>query len=114
MTYQHKRSECSKDTREIVENIVRLNKSYYELDIKSKKFMESLSEESAPPLAMVRGRSETNIFNIPTSLVRQDFEAERYKTLNDISDSFRNYQEFSEKKRNRRNYVEFKIDYESL
>lgn len=114
VTYQHKKSECSKDTREIVENIVRLNKSYYELDIKSKKFMESLSQESAPPLGTMRGKSEGNIFNIPTSLVGQSLKAEGYKTLNEISESFGNYQEISEKKRNRRNYVEFKIDYENL
>lgn len=114
VTYQHKKNECSKDTKEIVENIVRFNKAYYELDVKSKKFMESLSQESAPPLAMVRGKSKENIFAVPSNLAKQDFRVEGYKTLNDISQSFGNYQEISEKKRNRRNYIEFKIDYENL
>ena len=107
VTYHHKRDSCAKETREILANILQMKKSEYEIlepSTESSKQSDQKKEDSANDLSGATDEisSEDSVMEDmetyePTQEL--DFEAE------EVKDCF-------EKKKKRRNYIEFRPDYE--
>lgn len=124
MTYQHKRARCAKETKDILENIIRLTKTEYDLMEKT----EATKVES-PFDDVVRSESRSNVLPGQARTVLreeghqepdekeiqvhdhdgEDFED--YKPTIEVKLDAQQAKEIFEKKRKHRNYAEFRFDY---
>jgi len=122
MAYQHKKDRCMKDTKEIVENILRMKASEYDLTDSS----EIVTSSKAMQI-IHSGSAETNILPSETEEMMErcsedeamiDGECvslenlESYNPGQEIGIEASELKEGIEKKRKRRNYIEFRKDYE--
>ncbi len=93
---------------------MKVKQTYYELNLKSKKLMDSLSGKDEAPLGIGGDMREVNEIRIPMGLIGGDVTPERYNTLNKIESTLGDFQRRMEKDQHRRNYMEFRIDYDRL
>lgn len=108
MTYRHKRDQCAKETRDIIENILRENVSSYDmidsgggLSQKSKETMHI--ENGANVLVSDIDRDTDNLDKMEHYKPSQEFDFE----VSEVKEGF-------EKKKKRRNYIEFRADYVNI
>lgn len=106
MTYRHKRDPCAKEARDIIENILNANVSIYDLT-------ETTGRESTE-----KSRDTVHIDNGANVLVsdidRENdnlSEMERYSPTQEFDFEVTEVKECFEKKKKRRNYIEFRDDY---
>ncbi|RDE13227.1 MAG: hypothetical protein C4K49_08870 [Candidatus Thorarchaeota archaeon] len=124
MPYQHKKARHAKETKEILENIVKLRKTEYEL-------MESAEsvKVGSPFDDVVRNESRPNVLPGQVHKAPQDEDHreseekeiqvhdrgsedfEDYKPTTEIKLDAHQAKETFEKKRKHRNYAEFRFDY---
>lgn len=109
VTYHHKRGSCAKETREILANILQMKKSEYELiDPSTSSFdskpLDEIHEDSANVLP---GSAD----EIPDEEdVMEDMET--YEPTQEMDFEVDEVKDCVEKKKKRRNYIEFSPDYE--
>ncbi|MFW9845069.1 MAG: hypothetical protein ACFFEV_10870 [Candidatus Thorarchaeota archaeon] len=123
MTYHHKKDRCIKDTKEIVENILQVKASDYDLTNPSEIVT------SGKTIQIIRsGSTEANILpseteemmDCPEDGVMVDGECVRFDDLEsyepgqEIDIEVAELKEGIEKKKKRRNYIEFRKDYEDM
>lgn len=121
MTYHHKRDSCSKETREILENIFRDDLSSYELPerkVKTSSAEKSPSQtdrENVLPAeaAVLLSDSSIPAANDESSAV-SSVTMERYIPPQEPVFEASEAKESYEKKKKHRNYVEFSPDYEKI
>ncbi len=102
VTYHHKRDSCAKETREILDNILQMKKSEYEIlepstESSASKPPDQEHEESADGLSSEESGME---------------QMESYESTQEIDVEAEEVKDSLEKKKKRRNYVEFRPDYE--
>jgi len=106
MTYRHKRDSCTKEARDIIENILRENTAEYDLTetssmesrIESEKKVHFENGANVLVSDVDRGSNSLDEIGEYQPCQELDFEAK------EVKDCF-------EKKKKRRNYVEFRSDY---
>jgi hypothetical protein len=102
MTYRHKRDPCTKEARDIIENILRANTTNYDLtetsDVESRK---TVHFENGPNVLVSDVDREKNNLD----------EIEKYQPCQDVDFEALDVKECFEKKKKRRNYIEFRADY---
>ena len=122
VTYHHKKDPCMKETKEIVENILQMKASDYDLADSSEIVT------SGKTIQIIRSEStEANILPSETEEMMEccsDDEAmidgecvsledlESYKPEQEIDIEVAELKEGIEKKKKKRNYIEFRKDYE--
>jgi hypothetical protein len=104
MSYHHKRKSCSKKTREIIEEILQMQKAEYRMvefaSTVSETKPESIDNGTANPLPGSGENAEV------------DFEElESYEPTDKIDCEAATVKESFEKKKKKRNYIEFRPDY---
>ncbi len=124
MTYQHKRARCAKETKDILQNIVKLGKTEYDL-------METTEavKVGSPFDDVVKGGSLSNVLpgqaravlldedhqeSDETEIQVHDHDGEEfedYKPTIEVKLDAQQAKEIFEKKRKHRNYAEFRFDY---
>ncbi len=119
MTYHHKRDSCSKETREILDNIFHHELSGYELPEQRVKASSSkadshdegrenvLPEEAAGLLAEFGVHATDSETDMALPAAR-----DRYLPPHQLDFEAAEAKESYEKKKKHRNYVEFRPDYE--
>jgi hypothetical protein len=106
MSYHHKRKSCSKKTREILEEILQMEKAEYRMDE-----FESTVVETKPDCA---DNGTVNLLPGQGEPVEVDFEElESYEPTDKIDCEAATVKESFEKKKKKRNYIEFRPDYVS-
>lgn len=122
MTYRHKKDPCMKETKEIVENILQIGASDYNLAdssdivtsgktiqiVRREKPEANIIPEDTEAL-MERCSDEEKI--VDGECVSLD-DLETYETSQEIDVEVTELKEGIEKKKKKRNYVEFRKDYE--
>jgi hypothetical protein len=106
MTYRHKRYLSTKDARDIIENILNANASSYDLSDASGersfgKPRETVFIENGANVLVSDADRENNHLD----------EIENYQPCQDVDFEAMDVKECFEKKKKRRNYIEFKADY---
>ena len=102
VTYHHKRDSCAKETREILDNILQMKKSDYEI-------LEPSSESSASKPADHEHEDSADGLSSEENAMEQ---MESYESTQEIDVEAEEVKDHLEKKKKRRNYVEFRPDYE--
>jgi hypothetical protein len=106
MSYHHKRKSCSKKTREILEEILQMEKAEYRMV----EFASTVAETK--PDCIDNGT--TNPLPGGEDSVEMDFEElESYEPTDKINCEAATVKESLEKKKKKRNYIEFRPDYAS-
>ena len=120
MTYHHKRDSCSKETREILENLFREDLDSYELNEETQTRATD-REDPAEPL-----KGDENVLSAQAVLLLSDTGQplekgrvnpvglaglERYLPPHEVNFEATEAKESFEKKKKKRNYVEFRADY---
>jgi hypothetical protein len=106
MTYRHKRDNCSKETRDIIENILNPETSDYDLsEVSGEKSLGKSKEtvfieNGANVLVSDMDRENNHLEEMGSYQPCQEVDFEAIE----VKDCF-------EKKKKRRNYIEFKADY---
>jgi hypothetical protein len=124
VTYRHKKDQCMKDTKEIVENILQTEASDYDLADPSEIVT------SGKTIQIIRSETtETNILPTDTEEMMEccdedsvmvDGECvsledlETYEPGQEIDIEVSELKEGIEKKKKKRNYMEFRKDYEEV
>ena len=105
MGYHHKRDSCAKETREILDNILHMKKSEYAVldssDTLSSSKPSEQKDSDANPLPGETVDEEGALEDMETYEPTQEMDFE----VDEIKDCL-------EKKKKRRNYIEFRSDYE--
>lgn len=121
MSYRHKKDRCMKDTKEIVENILQLGASEYDLSDPSEIVTSGKTIQ-----IIQRKPAETNVLPNDTEMGEccSEDEAmvdgkcvklkdlETYEPGEEIDIEVAELKEGIEKKKKKRNYIEFKKDYD--
>jgi hypothetical protein len=98
-----------KETKEILENILRIKKSEYEI------LEPSTSSVDSKPTKRKK-REKTNVLTNKSSRMLSDEgpmeDIEEYKPTQEMHFEVDEVKDFQEKKKKRRNYIEFRPDYE--
>ncbi|MHA2066651.1 MAG: hypothetical protein ACXABY_19945 [Candidatus Thorarchaeota archaeon] len=118
MTYRHKKTICSKKTREILEKYTsQSDKKYASVQFASIVNVESaekVEEEDTPEAENVLGEDvecmEDEI-QLPPMPVNETEGLEDYTPIEEPTFEVEDTKEEVEKKRKKRNYVEFREDY---
>ncbi|MFW9963153.1 MAG: hypothetical protein ACFFCX_06305 [Candidatus Sifarchaeia archaeon] len=109
MTYQHKRDRCAKETKEILGNILRMKKSEYEL-------LEASVASTTLKSSDKKNHQKANILPGDTDVLlsREDKmeQMENYRPNQELDFKADDIKECLEKKKKRRNYIEFRSDYD--
>lgn len=106
MSYHHKRKSCSKKTREIIEEILHMEKAEYRM-----VEFTSTVEEPKPDFA---DNDTVNLLPGEEEPVKSNFEElESYEPSDKIDCEAATVKESLEKKKKKRNYIEFRPDYVS-
>lgn len=109
MTYRHKRDQCTKEARDIIENILSENVSNYDMTDSgggglSEKSKETVHiENGANVLVSDMDREGNNLDKMERYKPSQEFDFE----VSEVKEGF-------EKKKKRRNYIEFREDYVNI
>ena len=121
VTYRHKKDQCIKDAKEIVENILQTDASEYDLADPAEIVT------SGKTIQIIRQEAEANILPSETEEMMECCEEdsvlvdgecvriedlERYEPGQGIDIEAADLKEGIEKKKKKRNYIEFKKDYE--
>ncbi len=106
MTYRHKRDQCTKETRDIIENILHENMSSYDMTESSGG---GLSEKSRETVHIENG-ANVLVSDMDKESNNLD-KMERYKPSQEFDFEVSEVKEGFEKKKKRRNYIEFRADY---
>ncbi len=113
MAYQHKDSPCSKETKEILENIMSFKKRDYELaasDTPQEISEKSVDESAANPLTSEAEEILTEVSTLGSSA---DIEGvEQYAPVRELNFDVAECAHVHEKKKKCRNYLEAKMGYE--
>jgi len=106
MTYQHKRASCCKETKEILNNILQMKKSEYEL-------FES-PPDSAPVKLSNEQRGKVNVLpdGEPVESDEPMDGMENYEPTQETDFKADEIKDCLEKKKKRRNYIEFRSNCE--
>jgi len=109
MTYHHKRDACTRETREILDNILQVKKSEYEMIEPSTTSFTSKSIDKKQP-------DTTNVLpSEADSMLSEDgpmVDMETYESMQEMDFEADEVKECLEKKKKGRNYIEFRPDYE--
>lgn len=109
MTYHHKRDPCSKETKEILDNILHMKKSEYEM-------FELSTQSSTSKTQDQKQSTKTNVLpGEAAAMLSEDEmleEMETYETTQEFDFEVEEVKDCLEKKKKRRNYLEFRPDYE--
>lgn len=122
VTYQHKKDRCMKDTKEIVENILRMEASEYDLAepsdiVTSGKTIQIIRRETTEANILPKETEEMmehcsdEEAMIDGKCVRLE-DLETYEPGQEIEVEVSELKEGIEKKKKKRNYIEFRKDYE--
>ncbi len=102
VTYQHKKGTCAKDTRQILsENVLELKETEYDL-IKTPEAVQESKTEKRPNFLTREDPPEQD--SIETDL-------EEYHPAQEVKMRVVDAKENIEKKKKKRNYIEFREDY---
>ena len=122
MTYHHKKDRYLKDTKEIVENILPMKASDYDLTepsdiVTSGKTIQIIRQESIgtnilpdETEEMMECSDEDSVMVDGECVSLEDLET--YEPVEEIDIEVADLKEGIEKKKGKRNYLEFKKDYE--
>jgi hypothetical protein len=106
MTYRHKRDSCTKEARDIIENI--LNEDSFNYDLTD-------ASDGGPTIKTGKSVGIDNGANVLVSDVDREKnnldEIERYRPCQEFDFEAMDVKECFEKKKKRRNYIEFRADY---
>ena len=108
MTYHHKRGSCLKETREILDDILHMKKSEYET-------IQPSSVSSTPKPKEEKQAETANILpgdNEAIMSEEEQAEMESYEPTQEMDFEVDEVKDCLEKKKKRRNYIEFRPDYE--
>ena len=106
VSYHHKRKSCSKKTREILEEILQMEKAEYRMV----EFASTVSETKPESI----GNGISNPLPGEGEPAEADFEElESYEPTDKIDCEAATVKESFEKKKKKRNYIEFRPDYVS-
>lgn len=117
MTYRHKKASCSKDAREILEKFAMQDGKYASVQFASAvnvKFEErsETGEESAEAENVCDEEIELdNDIQLPPMPVNETEVFEDYVPIQEVSFEVEETKEVVEKKRKKRNYVEFRDEH---
>ena len=107
MTYRHKRDQCIKNTKDIIEKILGIHSDEYDLAEKSQEGYYSKSKEAT------HFSNGANILVTDTDSNCSNFdEMENYQPCQEFDFEVAVVKEVFEKKKKRRNYLEFREDCE--
>ena len=106
MTYQHKRASCCKETKEILNNILQMKKSEYEL------FESPPASALAKPSKEQRGKVNVLPGNEPVESDESMDDMENYEPTQETDFEADEIKDCLEKKKKKRNYIEFRSNYE--
>ena len=119
MTYRHKKTICSKKTREILEKYTRLSDEKYASvqsdNVVNLEDAEKPLDEECPDAENVLDEDVDIIdddIQLPPMPVNETEGLEDYAPIEEPTFEVEDTKEEVEKKRKRRNYVEFREDYE--
>ena len=105
MSYHHKRKSCSKKTREIIEEILQMEKADY-------RMVEYASPGSATKsFKKTENNGTTNQLPGSQSVTPDLEKLESYETTKKLDFEAAAIKDSLEKKKKRRNYIEFRPDY---
>lgn len=124
MTYQHKRTRCAKETKDLLENIAKLRKTEYDLmetteavkvgspfdDVLSGESRSNVLPGQARTVLQEEGHQESDEKEIQVH-DHDGEEFEDYKPTIEVKLDAQQAKEIFEKKRKHRNYAEFRFDY---
>jgi hypothetical protein len=105
MTYHHKRASCCKETKEILNNILQMKKSEYDLfESPPASRPAKLSNEQQDNVNVLSGNE--------TVVVDESMEGmENYEPTQETDFKADEIKDCLEKKKKRRNYIEFRSRY---
>ena len=123
MGYHHKDDTCCKETKEILENVLCVKKEEYEflegaetieVESSAKKILRDESEVNVLPNETEEMMSEVEkeSVSVPSSPPVDLEDLETYTPTQEAPPEAVNTKENFEKKRKKRNYVEFREEYE--
>ncbi|MHA1495908.1 MAG: hypothetical protein ACTSRQ_18080 [Candidatus Thorarchaeota archaeon] len=121
MTYRHKKDQCMKETKDIVENILQSEASDYDLAdsseiVTSGKTIQIIRSDTAPNILpsdteeMMECCDEDSVMVDGECVSLEDLET--YEPGQEIDIEASELKEGIEKRKKRRNYIEFRLDYE--
>jgi hypothetical protein len=109
LTYHHKRDPCAKETKEILANILQMKKSEYELlDSSATSFADKPEDQIHNDSANVLPGTADGISSEDSAME----EMETYEPTQEMDFEADDVKDCVEKKKKRRNYIEFSPDYE--
>ncbi|TXT54934.1 MAG: hypothetical protein BAJATHORv1_50187 [Candidatus Thorarchaeota archaeon] len=124
MGYHHKRETCAKGTKEVLENILKDRKTEYELlgsteTIRVGSPIEEIVEEEAVTNILPGDAEEIIEESEQVEVASEDIQDEmneldslvEYKAMIQVEFPVRDAKDEYEKKRKKRNYIEFRFDY---
>ncbi|MFW9803799.1 MAG: hypothetical protein ACFFFC_14150 [Candidatus Thorarchaeota archaeon] len=116
MTYRHKKMICSKKTRDILEKYTREDSKYASVQFASAVNMETteeIMEEERPEAENVLDEDVDCIdeIQLPPMPINETEGLEDYTPIEEPTFEVEATKEEVEKKRKKRNYVEFREDY---
>ena len=125
MTYQHKDKSCAQETKSIVQNIFRSSSDEYHLTKTSEttRFLQasnsqhSEADENILPNETSFDMDKGEVVETKTSETDEcvsEEDLERYVPTHHVKFEASEAREASEKKKGRRNYVEFRSDYRKV
>ncbi|MFW9805681.1 MAG: hypothetical protein ACFFFK_03005 [Candidatus Thorarchaeota archaeon] len=106
MTYHHKRDPCAKETKEILNTILQMKKSEYELLETPVSDMKLSEQKGSGTNVITQDEEETEIIESSGE------DMESYEPTQRMDFKVDEVKDCLEKKKKRRNYLEFRPDYE--
>jgi len=124
VTYRHKKDQCMKETKEIVENILQMEASDYDLSdsseiVTSGKTIQISREEETESNVLpedteeLMGECSENEEIVNGDCVSLE-DMETYESGQEIDIEITELKEGIEKKKKKRNYLEFRKDYKEM
>ncbi|MHA1965615.1 MAG: hypothetical protein ACXACG_10395 [Candidatus Thorarchaeota archaeon] len=109
MTYHHKRDSCAKEPREILDKILQMKKSEYEIlePTTTSPTSKTLDEKEPDETNVIQGEADSTASE---EVSMEDMET--YEPTQEIDFEVDEIKDCLEKKKKRRNYLEFRPDYE--
>ena len=107
MAYLHKHDICAKETNEILDNMLQIQDANYEFLKVSESFALSARLEHT-----LKGKRQTNELPKKDSFSSNEIKGlENYTPTHEVMHGTDDPKESYEKKRGKRNYLEFRFDY---
>ena len=123
VTYHHKKDRCRKETKEIVDNILQMEASDYDLTDSSEIVT------SGKTIQIIRSEKDPNVLPNDTEEIMEECDEEHamidgecvsledmetYEPSQEIDFEVTELKEGIEKKKKKRNYIEFRKDYDEM